>query len=117
PKRFLKKELASTSVELSLNSMPPGAEMPFIHRHRENEEIYIFLEGSGEFLADGTVIPINDGTCIRCNPTVERSWRNTGETPMRFLCLQGKAGSFLTGGTVRDGEIVAGKPQWESSAG
>lgn len=41
--------LGLTSCEVSINTLPEGAAVPFVHAHTENEEIYIILEGQGEF--------------------------------------------------------------------
>ncbi|HFD12088.1 MAG TPA: hypothetical protein ENJ32_06440, partial [Crenotrichaceae bacterium] len=44
-KQFLKDKLGFTGCEISLNSMAPGAGMPIYHRHHQNEEVYIFIQG------------------------------------------------------------------------
>jgi uncharacterized cupin superfamily protein len=44
-KVFLNSLLGLTSSEISLNKLPPKTSMPFHHRHKLNEEIYIFLKG------------------------------------------------------------------------
>ena len=36
--------LALTGAEVSLNRLPAGAGVPFVHFHRNNEEIYGVLE-------------------------------------------------------------------------
>lgn len=41
--------LGLTGCEISVNTLPEGAAVPFVHAHIENEEIYIILEGQGEF--------------------------------------------------------------------
>ena len=81
PKFFLKERLDLSAMEISLNMLPPGIGMPFTHLHRENEEVYLFLSGEGEFQADGNLFPIRAGSCIRCAPEVSRAWRNTGSEP------------------------------------
>ena len=32
--------LSLTGAEISVNSLPAGASVPFVHVHRQNEEIY-----------------------------------------------------------------------------
>ena len=56
-KVFLKEALGLTGIEISWNCFPPGASIPFLHTHRENEEVYMFLSGSGEFMVDGMSRP------------------------------------------------------------
>ncbi|MCK4272038.1 hypothetical protein KAX22_05280 [bacterium] len=51
-KLFLKDLLKLTGMEVSVNKFPAGAQMPFRHRHKENEELYIFIKGHGQFEVD-----------------------------------------------------------------
>lgn len=44
---------------------PSGISMPFYHKHRENEELYIFVKGQGEFKIDDEILEIKEGTVIR----------------------------------------------------
>jgi mannose-6-phosphate isomerase-like protein (cupin superfamily) len=111
-KRFLKQEMGLTGMEISANSMRPGEALPFRHRHEQNEEVYIFLDGEGEFEADGQMIPIRPGTVIRCAPGSSRAWRNTGEGPMPYLCIQAKHESYGEGHTITDGRAAEGSPAW-----
>ncbi len=46
-KRFVKDELGLTSSEISFNTMEPNTAIPFLHKHKENEEIYIGVKGEG----------------------------------------------------------------------
>ena len=48
----LKKALGLTSVGVSLSRMEPGMGYPFFHAHKEQEEIFICLEGSGTLLVE-----------------------------------------------------------------
>jgi mannose-6-phosphate isomerase-like protein (cupin superfamily) len=86
--RFLKGPLGLQGAEVSINSFPPGAGMPMSHRHKTNEELYLFLSGTGEILLDGQVIPIVPGTCVRCSPQVARDWRNTGTEELVYVVIQ-----------------------------
>ncbi len=71
-KVFLKQILNLTSAEISLNHLPPGKSVPFSHKHRLNEEIYIFVRGQGEFQVDDCVFPLSEGTVVRVAPEGER---------------------------------------------
>src|ERR1700733_2326123 len=75
-KVFLKDDLQCTGMEVSLNVFPPGISMPFYHKHRENEELYIFVKGKGEFKIDDEILEIKEGTVIRVAQEGERIWRN-----------------------------------------
>ena len=37
---------------MSVNKLPAGAGVPFVHAHKDNEEIYGVLEGAGGKLVD-----------------------------------------------------------------
>ena len=45
-KLFLRNLLGSAGLEMSLNVVPPGKGMPFLHKHQENDEVYIVV-GAG----------------------------------------------------------------------
>jgi mannose-6-phosphate isomerase-like protein (cupin superfamily) len=110
-KLFLKNLLASAGLEMSLNVVPPGKGMPFLHRHHQNDEVYVVVGGRGQFLVDGECIDVAEGSVLRLSPAAARAWRNTSDAPLYFLCLQYRADSVIEGGTV-DGRKVEGKPAW-----
>lgn len=111
-KFFLGEPLGLTGMEVSLNALPPRAAVPFLHTHREHEELYLFLSGQGEMLVDGKLIPVRAGTAVRVAPAAQRSWRNTGDDPLVHLVIQARAGS-LTERTIEDGVRVPGVNPWQ----
>ena len=44
----LHDKLGLTGVEVSINTLPAGAGVPFVHAHKQNEEIYGILSGKGK---------------------------------------------------------------------
>ena len=110
-KLFLRGLLGSAGLEVSLNVVPPGKGIPFLHRHRENEEVYIVVGGRGQFLVDGECLDVAEGSALRLGPAAARAWRNNTDAPLYFLCLQYRADGVVQGGT-RDGQKVEGKPAW-----
>lgn len=110
-KVFLKDLLGLTSMEVSFNKLPPGAGMPFLHRHRKNEELYIFLGGKGQFMADDQVFDIEEGSVIRVAPNGARAWRNTSDEPLTCIVIQAVAGSMAQG-TIEDGERLEQPLAW-----
>lgn len=110
-KLFLKKLLGFSGLEVSLNVVQPGKGMPFLHRHQENEEVYIVVGGRGQFLVDDDCIDVSEGSVLRMSPQAARAWRNNSDAPLYFLCLQYRADSKIQGGTL-DGRKVEGKPAW-----
>jgi mannose-6-phosphate isomerase-like protein (cupin superfamily) len=110
-KLFLRGLLGSAGLEVSLNVVPPGKGIPFLHRHRENDEVYVVVGGRGQFLVDGECIAVEEGSALRLAPAAARAWRNNSDAPLYFLCLQYRADGVVQGGT-RDGQKVEGKPAW-----
>jgi mannose-6-phosphate isomerase-like protein (cupin superfamily) len=110
-KLFLREVLGSAGLEMSLNVVPPGKGIPFLHRHRQNDEVYVVVGGRGQFLVDGECIDVAEGSVLRIRPPAARAWRNNSDGPLHFLCIQYEAESVIQGGTS-DGQGVEGKPAW-----
>jgi mannose-6-phosphate isomerase-like protein (cupin superfamily) len=108
-KLFVGEILKSTAAEISFTMIPPHTELPFIHQHRQHEEIYVFLKGSGQFQVDKSVFDVSEGSVIRILPNGKRTYRNNSAVPLIFICIQCKVGSmesfFVEDGFRSDGEI------------
>ena len=109
-KYMLGQELGLTGCEVSLNRLPAGKGMPFVHTHKKNEELYIVLKGSGIFYMDGEEFPIQEGSLIRVAPDGERAWK-AGAEDLYFICIQAEAGS-LTQANLEDGVRPPTKASW-----
>lgn len=99
----LHDKLALTGSEISYNSLPAGAALPFVHKHQENEEVYLIIKGSGEFFVDGEVFAIKEGDCVRIAPNGERCLK-AAQDGLTYYCIQTKAKS-LEQFTATDGVI------------
>jgi mannose-6-phosphate isomerase-like protein (cupin superfamily) len=111
-KVFLKQLLCLTSAEISINKLPPGVSIPFYHKHRHNEEIYIFTSGNGEFQVNGCIFPVTEGSVVRVDPEGERCLRNPSESEaLGWITVQSRAGSHPDG-TVEDGVGVDKRVGW-----
>jgi len=98
-------------MEVSLGKLAPGTGVPYSHRHVENEELYLFIKGSGQFLIDGEVIDVQEGSCIRVAPDGVRAWRNNSTEDLYYIVIQAKNNS-LGAHTLEDGKIVDPKAKW-----
>jgi mannose-6-phosphate isomerase-like protein (cupin superfamily) len=107
----LKDELALTGSEISVNELPAGASVPFVHSHKRNEEVYIILKGKGQFYIDGEEFEVEEGSVIRVDPAGARCLRADGQTPIRYICVQTEANSLVQF-TRDDGVILEVKPSW-----
>jgi mannose-6-phosphate isomerase-like protein (cupin superfamily) len=110
-KLFLRRLLGSAGLEISLNVVPPGQGIPLLHRHRQNDEVYVVVGGRGQFLVDGECLDVAEGSVLCLRPEAARAWRNNSGAPLYFLCLQYRADSVVQGGT-QDGQRVEGQPVW-----
>jgi mannose-6-phosphate isomerase-like protein (cupin superfamily) len=107
----LKDALALTGSEISVNELPPGVSVPFVHSHKRNEEVYIILRGKGRFYVDGEEFEVEEGNVIRVDPAAARCLRADGQTPIRYICIQTEANSLVQF-TRDDGVILEAKPSW-----
>lgn len=107
----LKDELALTGSEISINELPPGVSVPFVHSHKRNEEVYIILKGKGQFYIDGEECQVEEGSVIRIDPAGARCLRADRETAIRYICIQTEANSLVQY-TRDDGIILEVKPSW-----
>jgi mannose-6-phosphate isomerase-like protein (cupin superfamily) len=113
-KVFLKSLLNLTGTEISCGVIPGKGGPPFLHKHRENEEVYVFVSGTGQMLVDGEAIDVAEGCVVRVAPAGVRAWRNTADEPLVYLVIQAKEGS-LTQWTATDGVGVEGVPAWPAA--
>ena len=103
-KAFLHDALELTSCEISVNSVPKGFKLPFNHKHKQNEEVYIFLKGEGVFTVDGKGIQVKEGSCVKVLPAASRTLENSGEGELQFICVQAKEKSLEQFG-MNDAEL------------
>ena len=110
-KLFLREWLGASGVEISWGSLPPGSGVPFLHAHREQEEIYLFTGGEGEFQVDGEIFAVSEGSVVRVAPEGRRGVRNSGSVPLTHLVLQVRPGT-ISGGPISDGYRLPEPPSW-----
>lgn len=104
PRTELHDLLNLTGAEVSLNHLPAGGGVPFVHSHKQNEELYGILSGRGSFTLDGETVALEAGDWLRVAPEVKRQLHAAPDSPISFICIQTKAGS-LTEWTGSDGII------------
>ena len=111
PRTELHDALGLTGCEVSVNALPAGAAVPFVHKHVKNEEVYGVLEGRGELYIDGEVVELKASDWFRISPEGRRAIRAAADQGIRFVCIQTKAGS-LEGFTNADGVACDEKAPW-----
>ncbi|HIW97447.1 MAG TPA: cupin domain-containing protein [Candidatus Tidjanibacter gallistercoris] len=103
--------IQTTGGEFSFQSFLPGTETGFLHTHKDHEELYFFLSGTGEFQVDGRIFPVSEGSVVRVAPAGKRSVRNSGSRPLVMLCVQYRNGTF-TEADADDGTILQEPVKW-----
>lgn len=98
----LHDKLSLTGAEISINNLPAGACVPFVHSHKNNEEIYFILSGKGKAVVDGETIELISGDWIRISPQGQRQFFASDDEPISFICIQVKENS-LEQYTMEDG--------------
>ena len=86
--------LGLTGAEISVNTLPAGESVPFVHAHKPNEEIYAILEGAGKAVIDGETVVLQAGDWLRVAPKAKRRFFAADDREIRYLCIQVKAGSL-----------------------
>ncbi|MFV0396284.1 MAG: cupin domain-containing protein [Coprobacillaceae bacterium] len=104
------EELGLTGSEILVNSLPTNASIPFIHSHKLNEEVYVIVQGEGEFMVDGEEFTIKEGSVIRVAPEGERVLK-AGDNGLVYICIQTQKDS-LQQATHEDGVMHESKASW-----
>lgn len=87
--RFAREALGSPELGVSLFTYEPGARMPWGHRHREQEEAYVVIGGSGRAKLDDEIVELGPGDVLRVAPAVIRSFE-AGPEGMDVICIGGR---------------------------
>lgn len=79
-------ELCSLAEEV----LPPGAAVGR-HYHRDTEEVYYILRGTGEMTVGDETLPVGPGDAVYIPRHHTHTLRNTGGEPMTLLLVCGPA--------------------------
>ena len=85
----LHDSLSLTGAEISVNNLPAGAGVPFVHSHKKNEEIYIILSGQGKAVIDGETVELHTGDFVRVAPAAKRQVLCRGRFCNQFCMYSG----------------------------
>jgi hypothetical protein len=81
-------ELGLTGVALGLIRLPAGEGYTFTHSHDRQEEVYLVIEGKGEMVIDGEIVPLERGDTVRVSPSTHRALHAAGEA-LLVVCAGG----------------------------
>jgi mannose-6-phosphate isomerase-like protein (cupin superfamily) len=72
--RFARKHLDSDHLGVSYFRYGPGVRSPLGHSHREQEEVYVVVSGSGRVRLDDEIVDVNRWDVLRVAPAVTRAF-------------------------------------------
>ncbi|MGI8714236.1 MAG: hypothetical protein ACR2NR_13885 [Solirubrobacteraceae bacterium] len=99
--RFARSHIDSEHLGVSLFRFSPNFRVPFGHHHREQEEAYVVVEGSGRMRLGDELIDLAQWDIVRVAPNVVRAFE-AGADGMVFVAV---GNDRPEGG---DGEMVQG---------
>ena len=91
-------------AEVSINTLPAGASVPFVHSHKNNEEIYGVITGKETVIIDGNTVKITAGDWLKISPAAKHQFFAASDSSITYICIQVKENS-LDGFTVNDAII------------
>ena len=68
-----RKQLNLQAVALGLIRIPANEGYTFTHKHRQQEEVYLVIEGNGVILINEEIIDIKSGDIVRVPPDSKRA--------------------------------------------
>jgi quercetin dioxygenase-like cupin family protein len=93
------------AMVVAVGSSPPGGGPP-PHRHRNEDEMFIVLEGKVRFLAnDQWTEPVEPGTIVYTPRGAIHTFQNVGETPCRYWIIATPSG--FEGFFAKSAEVFA----------
>jgi mannose-6-phosphate isomerase-like protein (cupin superfamily) len=70
--RFARRDLAAEQTGLTHLIIKPGQREAFAHRHRDAEEVYVVLAGSGRVKLDDEIVELIELDAVRVGPGTAR---------------------------------------------
>jgi quercetin dioxygenase-like cupin family protein len=101
--RFARKHLDSRDLGISLFSYDANLRSPMAHSHREQEEAYVVVAGSGRVLLDDDVHELRQWDVVRVAPEVVRAFE-AGPDGLQLIAVGGPKPA--------DGDGVMGSATW-----
>ena len=86
--RFGRKHLDSRDLGISYWRYAPGFRAPAGHRHREQEEAYVVVGGSGRILIDDEVVELGQWDVVRLAPEAVRAFE-AGPEGLEIIAVGG----------------------------
>lgn len=101
--RFAGAALGLEKSGLSFQRLAPNFRMPFGHRHKQQEEVYVVLGGSGRLKLDDEIVDVKQRDVVRVPGEVMRAFE-AGPDGIEVLAF----GAPNTGPPQEDAEMQPG---------
>lgn len=83
---FARDALEATEFGLSLQRLKAGMRMPFGHRHAQQEEVYVIVEGTGRLKVGDEVLELRQWDAVRVSPETARAFE-AGDRGLTLLAF------------------------------
>jgi mannose-6-phosphate isomerase-like protein (cupin superfamily) len=70
--RFPSEKIGMEKSAFSYQKLAPNFRQPFGHQHEQQEEVYVFLSGSGRMKLDDDIVEVEQYDAIRIPPEITR---------------------------------------------
>ena len=97
--RLGRDPMGANDIGVSHWRYAPNVRNPTAHKHREQEEAYLVIRGSGEILLDGEVSELRQWDLVRVSPEVVRAFAS-GPEGMEIVAVGGPKPEGGDGETV-----------------
>jgi quercetin dioxygenase-like cupin family protein len=84
--RFARDELDADQLGVSYQRLAPGFRMPFGHRHKDEEEVYVVVGGSGRVKLDDEIATVEQWDAVRVAPGTTRCFEG-GPDGIEFIAF------------------------------
>ena len=84
--RVAREDLDAEQTGLTYFRLRPGKRSPFVHRHRDAEEVYVILSGSGRVRLDNESFDVRALDAIRIAPKTARAFE-AGPEGLEFIAF------------------------------
>jgi len=98
--RFARRDIEGESLGLSIIKLDPGFRMPFGHKHANQEEVYVVVQGSGRVKVGDEIVALREWDVIRFDRDTMRNME-AGPEGIEYL-------AFSAGDDSSDADMVPG---------
>lgn len=102
--RFARKALGMEGFGMTYQKLAPNHRVPFNHRHKEQEEVFVVLSGSARAKLDDEIIELKQLDALRVSPATVRGFE-AGPDGAELLVIGNREGMGDT--------VMADKDFWD----